>query len=467
MRPIIIVVEDPETGARSPYAFLRSPVRIGRDPECDLVLEDPAVGALHGLVQFDEREAWYTDLGTPGGTAVQGRRLASSAPLRLEPGAVLSLGEVHLSFERGAPLGISRATYPPTRPSTVSGFLRQMSRIPDEAEGDLWAARLHPGLSVNRFELVRELGRGGFGVVYEAADGELGRTVALKLVKPGTRIAARGGQWLLREAEAVARLNHPNIVTLHDLGQGQTGAYLVFELLRGRSLAARLRDGPITPDEVIDVGIAVARALVHAHGAGVIHRDLTAANVHLTEEGGVKVLDFGLAHLFGRDGANDGGTPAYMAPEQWEGDQGDARTDLFALGVILFQECQGTKPAARVVGVEDATQDNVFSEGLIAVNKIMLKRGSPIYVEFRGRPSGKTIKAQEFQRGRRGGIAGHHQQEVALEALMVENQLCLTPFGKQDVRQRSNCVAWRAEHPQPLSLAVDVRNAGPTHDGHN
>jgi eukaryotic-like serine/threonine-protein kinase len=226
----------------------------------------------------------------------------------------------------------------------LSALLAEMVRAQDVAVADSWSPEVQPGGSIGRFLLARELGRGGFGVVYEAQDGELNRTVALKVVRPGTRIAARGSQWLLREAEAVARLNHPNIVTLHDFGQGPTGPYLVFELLRGRSLAERLREGPLAPDEAIDVGIAVTRALVHAHGAGVIHRDLTAGNVHLGEDGAVKVLDFGLAHLFGRDGANDGGTPAYMAPEQWEGDQGDARTDLFALGVILHQALSGAFP---------------------------------------------------------------------------------------------------------------------------
>ena len=226
----------------------------------------------------------------------------------------------------------------------LSALLAEMVRAQDVAVADSWSAEVQPGGTVGRFKLVRELGRGGFGIVYEAVDGDLSRTVALKVVKPGTRLANRSSQWLMREAEAVARLNHPNIVTLHDFGQGPTGPYLVFEMLRGRTLAEGLRSGPMPLDQVIDVGIAVTRALVHAHGAGVIHRDLTAANVHLAEDGAVKVLDFGLAHLFGRDGANDGGTPAYMAPEQWEGDQGDARTDLFALGVILFQALTGSFP---------------------------------------------------------------------------------------------------------------------------
>jgi tetratricopeptide (TPR) repeat protein len=225
----------------------------------------------------------------------------------------------------------------------LSALLAEMVRT-QEVAVEAWSPEVQPGGTIGRFTLVRELGRGGFGVVYEAMDADLNRTVALKVVKPGSRIAARGSHWLMREAEAVARLNHPNIVTLHDFGQGPTGPYLVFELLRGRSLAERCRTGPLPLDEVLDVGIAVSRALVHAHGAGVIHRDLTAANVHLAEDGGVKVLDFGLAHLFGRDGANDGGTPAYMAPEQWEGDRGDERTDLFAFGVILFQAFSGKFP---------------------------------------------------------------------------------------------------------------------------
>ena len=254
----------------------------------------------------------------------------------------------------------------------LSVLLAEMVRTQDVAVADSWSPDVRPGGTIGRFLLTRELGRGGFGVVYEAMDGELNRTVALKVVRPGTRIAARGSEWLLREAEAVARLNHPNIVTLHDFGQGPTGPYLVFELLRGTSLSDRLRAGPMPLDQVIDVAIAVSRALVHAHGAGVIHRDLTAANVFLLEDGAgggeaagragrptaaargrgsshpelgaVKVLDFGLAHLFGRDGANDGGTPAYMAPEQWEGDRGDGRTDLFALGVILYQALTGAFP---------------------------------------------------------------------------------------------------------------------------
>ena len=226
----------------------------------------------------------------------------------------------------------------------LTALLGEMARTAEVPLGEAWSPALQAGESLGRFRLVRELGRGGFGVVFEAEDRELGRKVALKVVRPGSRLAARGMEWLQREAEAVARLNHPHIVTLHDFGQGPAGPYLVFELLVGTSLAERVAAGPLPVAEVLDLAVDVSRALVHAHGAGVVHRDLKPGNVHLAEDGTAKVLDFGFAHLFGRGGVGDGGTPSYMAPEQWEGDGGDARVDLFALGVMLHQCLSGKLP---------------------------------------------------------------------------------------------------------------------------
>ncbi len=217
------------------------------------------------------------------------------------------------------------------------------------------AAGAAPGHSIDRFELVRELGRGGFGVVSEAVDRELGRPVALKLMTPRPGLASRGVELVMYEAEAVGRLHHPHIVSLLDFGRGPGGPYMVFELLRGRSLAEHLRAGPMAPERAVRVGLAVSRALVHAHAAGVVHRDLTASNVHLGEGGTIKVLDFGLAHLFGGD-LGEGGTPAYMAPEQWGGEPGDARADLFALGVILFQALSGTYPYDLKKGWSEALE---------------------------------------------------------------------------------------------------------------
>jgi serine/threonine protein kinase/tetratricopeptide (TPR) repeat protein len=210
-----------------------------------------------------------------------------------------------------------------------------------KANGPTRSRCLAPGERIGRFQLVRELGRGGFGVVWEANDLDLGRSVAFKAVRPG-RPRLRGQQ-LLREADTIARLSHPNLVTLYDVGRCEHGPYLVLELLRGMTLAQRLAHGDMGTAEALRVAIEVARALEHAHGQGVVHRDLKPSNVFLCEGGLVKVLDFGMAHAFGLERVA-GGTPSYMAPEQARDAPEDERTDIFALGVILYRMLAGELP---------------------------------------------------------------------------------------------------------------------------
>ena len=198
-----------------------------------------------------------------------------------------------------------------------------------------WERALAPGTRVGRFELVRELGRGGFGVVFEALDRELRRRVAFKAIRPGDRARDPASAELLRrEAMAVAQLQHANIVTLFDAG-AEAGPYLILELLRGETVAERLRRGRMSAREAMRVALAVSRALAHAHAQGVLHRDLKPSNVFLCADGGVKVLDFGLSHVFGAGGPAGSGTPAYMAPEQRRGGPEDARTDVYAVGLLL------------------------------------------------------------------------------------------------------------------------------------
>ena len=224
------------------------------------------------------------------------------------------------------------------RPGELSALLRELAALPtpDPVE---WQVALRAGAVLGRFELVRELGRGGLGVVWEAKDRELGRRVAFKAVRAGGRRDLREER-LLREAEAAARLSHPNIVTLHDVGRTDQGPYLVLELLEGETLARRLTRGRLAPREALHVGIEIARGVAHAHAHGVVHRDLKPANVFLCEDGRVKVLDFGLAHAFGHDRVH-GGTPGYMAPEQKEAAPEDERSDVFAMGAMLFEMLSG------------------------------------------------------------------------------------------------------------------------------
>ena len=228
------------------------------------------------------------------------------------------------------------------RPGALTELLAEIARAPPPE--DAGQPLLIAGSVVGRFEMLREIGRGAFGVVWEARDLELGRSVAFKLVRAGGRAELRE-QRLLLEAEAAARLAHPNIVTLHDVGRSEHGPFLVLELLRGETLDARLERERLPASECVRIAIEIARGLAHAHAEGVAHRDLKPGNVFLCEDGRVKVLDFGMAHAFGRRKI-EGGTPAYMAPEQRNGAPEDERSDVFALGVMLHRMLSGALPSS-------------------------------------------------------------------------------------------------------------------------
>ena len=206
-----------------------------------------------------------------------------------------------------------------------------------------WAKGFQPGQVIDgRWELGEPLGRGGFGIVLRARDLELRRDVAFKALPPGIVL----DEGTLREAEVAAQLQHENLVRLYDHGRCESGAYLIFELLAGETLAARLRRGPMAIDDSLQIALDVTRALVHAHSRGVLHRDLKPANVFLTDGGSAKVLDFGLAYYFG-EGPSRSGTPGYMAPEQRRGGSEGPRTDLYAVGALFRTMVSGQSPPPR------------------------------------------------------------------------------------------------------------------------
>ena len=214
------------------------------------------------------------------------------------------------------------------------------------------------GDRIGRYEILAPLGVGGMGEVYYARDPQLDRAVAIKIL---TSSRATGPQLerFQREARAVARITHPHICTIYDVGQFDGVPFLVMELLEGETLAERLEHGPLPIDRALISAGQIAEALDAAHRKGVIHRDLKPSNVMVTASG-VKLLDFGLAKLREIEGAEtlerstkslrlteQGtvlGTIPYMAPEQVEGREADARTDVFALGVILYEMTTGRPP---------------------------------------------------------------------------------------------------------------------------
>jgi tRNA A-37 threonylcarbamoyl transferase component Bud32 len=203
---------------------------------------------------------------------------------------------------------------------------------------------------LGRYRLVRRIGAGGFGVVWLAEDLKLHRAVAVKrIVLADAATAARAE----REARAAARLSHPAIVALYESGSDDEAVYLVSELVRGRSLAELERDGLLSDRDVLRAGIALCDGLGHAHRRGVVHRDVKPANVIVPDDpaqggGVVKLTDFGIAHMTGDDALTATGdvvgTLAYMAPEQAEGRAVDARTDLYALALVLYEALAGINP---------------------------------------------------------------------------------------------------------------------------
>lgn len=344
--PLVVRVRD-GAGKTRRHAFLRSPVRVGRDPDGELVLDAPHVSARHGVLEFDATSIAYVDLGSRNGSRLNGAPVSPRVRVDLDTDSELAIGPLCLAFERGS---LPRRSEPrdaeSIRPGTLTAMLLQLARAPEADPGDAWAASLREGMRIGRFQLVRELGRGGFGVVYEALDRQLGRRVAFKAVRPGVALGrGPGNEVLLQEAEAAAQLSHPHIVQLFDAGTWEGGPFLIYELLRGEGLDARLERGPLG-SEALQVAIGVARALAHAHAAGVVHRDLKPSNVFVTADGWVKVLDFGLAQVLGAARRIEGGTPRYMAPEQAKGAAPDPRADVFSAAVVLREAWLGSDPLA-------------------------------------------------------------------------------------------------------------------------
>jgi eukaryotic-like serine/threonine-protein kinase len=222
---------------------------------------------------------------------------------------------------------------------------------------------LDAGVRLGHFVIVGPLGAGGMGEVYKARDTRLDRTVAIKVLpSPLSQDADRRARFD-REARAISRLTHPHICTLYDVGHRRGVDFLVMECLEGETLADRLKDGPLPTDLVLKTGIEIGEGLEWAHHEGIIHRDLKPANVMLTRTG-AKLLDFGLARMGGgldsersesptrtaepslTDPGAVMGTLSYLAPEQIEGKRADARTDIFAFGVILYEMATGKRPFA-------------------------------------------------------------------------------------------------------------------------
>ena len=223
------------------------------------------------------------------------------------------------------------------------------------------------GTRIHQYEILSLIGEGGMGQVYLAVDHKLGRRVAMKFLPPQLTADERAGRRLLQEARAAARLDHPNICAIHEIGEDGGRSFLVMPFIEGETLASRLQRGVLDKNDAIGIAVQVASALAEAHARGIVHRDIKPQNIMLAARGQVKVLDFGIAaDQSGPRGADDAtatqlttpgtvlGTWPYMSPEQVRSEPLDGRSDLFSLGVVLFEMVWGAHPfkaasAAEVV----------------------------------------------------------------------------------------------------------------------
>jgi serine/threonine protein kinase len=224
---------------------------------------------------------------------------------------------------------------PVLRPDQGSPLLAALASAPAVDLTHGLGHRVVPGARLGRFLLVRELGRGRSGAVFEAFDEERERPVALKVLAPGPSAAPRSAAWAHEEAADFRRLDHPNIVSLQGIGAGHAGAYLVFELLRGRTLRQRLADGPPDLEGALRIAGDAGRAMAHAHAVGVIHRGLTTARIFVCDDGAVKVLHFSPGRRLPSSAPSRPGPET--SPEQQAGWPGDERSDLYALTSVLQQ----------------------------------------------------------------------------------------------------------------------------------
>ncbi len=204
------------------------------------------------------------------------------------------------------------------------------------------------GKTVSHYKITSKLGEGGMGVVYKAEDTRLDREVAIKLLPPQLKSNEEAKKRFIHEAKAAAALNHPNICTVYEIDEYRNRSFIAMECIEGVSLQAKIKSGPLGVDEAVEIAVEIVEGLKEAHSKGIIHRDIKSANIMLTQTGRVKLMDFGLARLSGgtqltRAGTTVG-TVAYMSPEQGRGDAVDDRTDIWSLGIVLYEMLVGDLP---------------------------------------------------------------------------------------------------------------------------
>ena len=337
--PLILVTRAGEEITRC--CLDHSPLTIGRLPENDLVLKDSLVSRRHARIVEEKDQWWIRDAGSRSKLRVAGQACDVHA---LRNGDRIGVGPFELLF-----LQSSRSAQTPGVLSVTQTARAESADV--QTSSSPWAGPPLP--EIPGYHIVREIGRGGTGRVYEATQLAVGRRVALKVMLEGPWSSAKTRRRFEREARIIGQLNHPDIVKVHDFGEHAGCHWLSMEFIDGRPLHKAVADWTLT--QRLGVMMRICEAVGFAHEQKVIHRDLKPGNILVSSDGQPHVLDFGLAKMEGlrlvhemtlsQPGALMG-TPAYMSPEQTTRDPAkiDSRSDVYSLGVILYQLATGQFP---------------------------------------------------------------------------------------------------------------------------
>jgi serine/threonine protein kinase/tetratricopeptide (TPR) repeat protein len=232
--------------------------------------------------------------------------------------------------------------------------------------------------TISHYKILEKLGEGGMGVVYKAEDTKLKRTVALKFLPPDLTRDSEAKERFIHEAQAASALDHPNICNIHEIDETAEGQmFICMACYEGQTVKEKIQRGPLKVEEAVDIAMQVAQGLAKAHGQGIVHRDIKPGNLFVTEDGRVKILDFGLAKLAGQmrltKTSTTMGTVAYMSPEQTRGEDVDQQTDIWSLGVVLYEMLTGQLPFKG--DYEQAIVYSILNEEPRSINE--LKKGVP------------------------------------------------------------------------------------------